>query len=178
MNNYPQDNFVPDHHICTHTEKSKLTEKTSFSLRVSLWFYSVLVQSSVQQPLKNKAQLFRIWFCLVPKFKSWSHQDSPELPQESEKFCFVQVLSPNLGLGIPVKNSNSEFNSFGFYTQQETNLWKLISASGCPFFSFFQGEIGAKNLVVLYQDALFYVLLKLFANVREYLPSKWGRTKN
>lgn len=27
MKSYPQDNFVPDHHTCTDTQKSKLTEK-------------------------------------------------------------------------------------------------------------------------------------------------------
>lgn len=144
MNNHPQDNCVPDHCILTHTGVQADWKTSLGNPRVSPWLYSVLVQSSFQQLLKNKTQVFRIWFCLVPKFKSWSHQDSPQSPQEAEKFCFICALSLNLGLGTPVSNSKDTLLSFRFYTQQETKRWKLISALSCPF-CFLQWEIGVKT---------------------------------
>lgn len=122
----------PHLHTHTHTEVQADWKTSVGNLRVSLWFHSV--QSSFQQPLKNEVQVFRVWFCFVPKFKSWSHHDTPELPPEPEKFCFIHILSPNRGLEIHVKSSKDILLSFGFYSQQETNLWKLISALSCSFF--------------------------------------------
>lgn len=64
---------------------------------------------------KNKVQVFRICFCLAPTFKSYATRTTE---QGTDKYCLLSFLLScplQLGLGIPVKDSNSTFPYLFFF---------------------------------------------------------------
>lgn len=106
MNNYPQDNFILAHHICTHTQKSKLTEKLQWEISGSVSdftqsLFNQTFNSLSKRKFRSSGSGSALYLNLNPEvttihqsyFRNWKN------------FCFIHDLSPNLGLGIHVENS-------------------------------------------------------------------------